>query len=244
MYIRHEVLPYWGIVLVAGLLVSALVRRKRRTWRFSLACGLLPAAVLAFYFGWFFRDPDRAPPGDPSAVLAAADGRVAQVVQLDEERFRTAAAFSGLNEEQVARFLSGGKVLRVSIFLSLFDVHVNRAPIAGDSIFLGYFPGRHIFTFKDKSSDYNQHNSILFMGGETWCLVNQIVGPIARRVVYWPDHNRPVPLMAGDRIGMMKFGSRLDMYFPADEVTLLSSVGDRVRAGETVMARINKGTLH
>jgi len=128
--------------------------------------------------------------------------------------------------------------VRISIFLSLFDVHVNRAPISGNATFLGYFPGKHYFTFQDKSSDHNQHNSILIRNADTACLINQIVGPVCRRVVYWPDHERVVPLRIGDRFGMMKFGSRLDMYFPAADIELLCRPGDEVRAGETIIAEL------
>ena len=128
--------------------------------------------------------------------------------------------------------------VRISIFLSLFDVHVNRAPIAGQSRFLGYFPGRHLFTFQGKSSDVNQHNKILIEGENTRCLITQIVGPVCRRVVYWPDHDRAVALRQGDRIGMMKFGSRLDMYFPNDDVDVAVTLGEQVRAGETIVTRI------
>jgi phosphatidylserine decarboxylase len=83
----------------------------------------------------------------------------------------------------------------------------------------------------------NQHNAI-FGTGRTRCLVKQIVGPVARRVVYWPDHGAEVPLPAGARFGMMKFGSRLDMYFPRDDIAVTVREGDRVRAGETVIARL------
>jgi len=88
----------------------------------------------------------------------------------------------------------------------------------------------------EKSSDYNQHSSILIEGGPARCLVNQIVGPVARRVVYWLELGQPVA--KGERIGMMKFGSRLDMYFPAEEVEVLVKPGDKVRAGETIVARV------
>ena len=117
---------------------------------------------------------------------------------------------------------------------------MNRAPISGASRFLGYFKGKHFFTFKEKSSDYNQHNAIL-IEGRTQCLVKQIVGPVCRRVVYWPDHDNPVKLKKGDRIGMMKFGSRLDMYFPKSDVEITSKVGDKVAAGVTVIGRIKGG---
>jgi phosphatidylserine decarboxylase len=127
-------------------------------------------------------------------------------------------------------------VVRISIFLSLFDVHVNRAPIEGKIAFLGYFPGARFFTFDEKSSEFNQHNSILIEGLQTSCLVKQIVGPVARRVVYWLNLDQMV--RKGDRIGMMKFGSRLDMLFPKDDVNVIVQPGDRVQAGVTVVAII------
>jgi phosphatidylserine decarboxylase len=128
--------------------------------------------------------------------------------------------------------------VRISVFLSIFDVHVNRSPLSGYAKFIGYFPGKKIFAFREKASEFNQHNKILIEGPQTRCLVAQIAGPVARRVVYWLDRETPVPVKAGDRIGMMKFGSRLDIYLPADEVDVLAKRGDRVRAGETVIARI------
>jgi len=242
MSIRPEVLPFWVFTLLVGVLLALLARRfGRRSWLAACLPACLLTALFAVYFAYFFRDPDRIPPSDPSAIVAAADGVVAQIQVLDAERFRAAASFSGMNEEQVNRFLADGDVLRLSIFLSLFDVHVNRAPISGNSDFLGYFPGRHYFTFKDKSSDHNQHNSILIANSRTVCLINQIVGPVCRRVVYWPAHDRTTPLQIGDRIGMMKFGSRLDMYFPATDVALSAAIGDKVRAGETVIGRLTGG---
>lgn len=236
MSIRPEVMPFWIITLLVGVLLALLARRfGRRSWLAAcLPAGVL-TAVFAIYFGYFFRDPERIPPNDPFAIVAAADGRVARIQALEAPQFRAAASFSGMNEAQVARFLAGGKVLRISIFLSLFDVHVNRAPITGDADFLGYFPGRHYFTFKDKSSDHNQHNSILIGNSRTVCLINQIVGPVCRRVVYWPSQDRTTALQIGDRIGMMKFGSRLDMYFPASEIVVKAKVGDKVHAGETII---------
>jgi phosphatidylserine decarboxylase len=172
---------------------------------------------------FFFRDPDRIAPADPALAVAPADGVIAGIKPVYEDKY--------LKTDTV----------RISIFLSLFDVHVNRAPISGMSRFLGYFKGKHFFTFKEKSSDYNQHNAILMEGDGTRCLLYQIVGPVTRRVVYWHDHEQPVPLAKGARIGMMKFGSRLDLYFPAADVDVLVAVGDRVRAGETPVARIRAG---
>ncbi len=220
--IRPEVIPFLIAVLVIfGLLALGWRLQKQPARHSSWLCAGL-AMICLLYLLFFFRDPARTPPHDPSAIVAGADGRVMSVTVLPETQF--------LQTDCV----------RISIFLSLFDVHVNRAPLAGESVFLGYFPGRHFFTFQEKSSEVNQHNKILITGKHTRCLITQIVGPICRRVVYWPDHNRAVSVTQGQRIGMMKFGSRLDMYLPAAEVEVLSKPGDLVRAGETIVARLRQ----
>jgi len=210
MRIRSEVLSSLAVVLALGTALALL-------WP---APGIALAGVLSGYLLYFFRDPSRSPPSDPDAVLSGADGRIMSVTPVTESTY--------LKTDCV----------RISIFLSLFDVHVNRAPIAGASTFCGYFPGKHLFTFTEKSSDVNQHNTILITGARTRCLVNQIVGPVARRVIYWLDHDRPVTVSAGASFGMMKFGSRMDIYLPAADVTVTVRPGDIVRAGETIVARI------
>ena len=230
MSIRREVIPF----IVAAVAVAAAI---------ALFCcpygGTSLGVIFIAYFLWFFRDPERTPPGDPNLVLAGADGAIARIQELSPDDFKGIASFCGLDDGQVALF-TRPNVKRISIFLNLFSVHVNRAPIAGESRFLGYFPGKHLFTFTEKSSDVNQHNSILITNDSTSCLVNQIVGPVCRRVVYWPDHDNAVTLNAGDRIGMMKFGSRLDMYFPGDDVNITARVGDKTAAGETPIATLRK----
>jgi len=220
MPIRLEVIPFIIVVaLVFSLLALVLYRRNCRRWRLFWLC-LAPALVCAGYFLFFFRDPERVAPTDPAAIVAGADGQVTSVIFLQEDKY--------LKTDCV----------RISIFLSLFDVHVNRAPLAGQSVFLGYFPGRHFFTFQEKSSEVNQHNKILIEGARTRCLITQIVGPVCRRVVYWPDHDKAANVATGERIGMMKFGSRLDMYLPAGDVEIQCKPGDQVRAGETIVARM------
>ncbi len=223
MNVRREVVPFlaatWvlvGVVLVLGLVFGV------GPYRLSIPMvgfGL----VMSGYFLYFFRDPERTMPAGDQNLVAPADGVVARIVRMREDQYLKA------------------DTVRISIFLSLFDVHVNRSPLAGQGTFLGYFPGKRLFTFHEKSSDVNQHNSILIEGSGTRCLLNQIVGPVCRRVVYWPDHNRPVALAGGERIGMMKFGSRLDLYFPDGDVTITAREGDRVSAGASVIGQV-KGT--
>lgn len=224
MEIRPEVIPFLlasAAVGVAAWLVCRLLRVRRGR---ALAVGAVLGGVLGAYMLFFFRDPPRLVPADPTAVVAGADGVIASIEEIREDRF--------LNADGV----------RISIFLSLFDVHVNRAPISGISSFLGYFPGKHFFTFDEKSSEYNQHNAILIRNAHTRCLIKQIVGPVCRRVVYWPDHDREVELQMGDPFGMMKFGSRLDMVFPKDDIRVVAEPGTRVRAGETIVAYMRAGT--
>lgn len=224
--IRREVTPFliavWILLPMAGGFAWCTGCPACIVVGSTMAAALVASAYLLY----FFRDPERTPPTDENAVVAGADGVVAAIVKVDEAKYLKA------------------RCVRISIFLSLFDVHVNRAPLAGPSTFLGYFPGKRLFTFQAKSSEVNQHNKILIEGRFTRCLVTQIVGPVCRRVVYWPAHDRAVDIALGERIGMMKFGSRLDMYFPASDVEVTAKPGDRVQAGETIIARLRKHKDH
>ncbi len=210
--IRREVIPFIGIAMALAFGMGSFLNAPLP----SMGLFLIGTAYLLF----FFRDPERTPPHDPTAILSGADGRILSVTRLMENKY--------LNTQCV----------RISIFLSIFDVHVNRAPMSGHSKFVGFFPGKKFAAFREKSSEFNQHNKIMIEGTQTRCLIAQIAGVIARRVVYWLDQEIPVPVIAGDRIGMMKFGSRLDIYLPDSEVNVLVQPGDRVRAGETIVAQI------
>lgn len=223
MSVRKEVIPFLIAALVAGAVLGLILAAAGLDGAAPFWAGLSLFLVLYGYFLYFFRDPERTCPSGSDLIVSGADGVVAEIREMDEKQYLNCAT------------------VRVSIFLSLFDVHVNRAPISGKARFLGYFKGRHFFTFKEKSSDFNQHNAILFTG-KTRCLLRQIVGPVCRRVVYWPDHDKDVALNMGDRIGMMKFGSRMDLYFPRNEVHISSKVGDRVHAGITVIGSIMEGS--
>jgi phosphatidylserine decarboxylase len=128
--------------------------------------------------------------------------------------------------------------VRISTFLTPFDVHVNRSPMPGVVKALAYSPGAHLLTIRNAASEFNEHSSIHIQGQATQCLVKQIVGPIVRRVVYWLEEGQQ--LAAADRIGIMKFGSRLDVYLPEADVEVLVKRGDRVFAGKTIIARIRK----
>jgi len=212
----NEVWPFYfgalGLFILLGLIARLLNFKKTAGGCYFMA--LVGAGFMLF----FFRNPERTPPADPAAIVAGADGTVMAVKEMREDN------------------LLKTDTVRISIFLSLFDVHVNRAPIGGKIKFLRYYPGKRYFTFMEKSSDYNQHSAILIENERTRCLVHQIVGPVARRVVYWLELGQTVG--TGDRIGMMKFGSRLDMYFPKADVEVLVKPGDKVKAGLTTVAKI------
>ncbi len=217
--IHPEVLPSLGVMAAVAIAVIGLGRLLFRGWKLPVLLGVNLAILGCAYLLFFFRDPERFTPDEPDLVFAGADGKIMAVKYLDEGKHLKTNA------------------VRISIFLSLMDVHINRAPISGVVAFAEYFPGERHFTFQEKSSDLNQHSEILIENARTRCVVNQIVGPIARRVVFW--HQPGKRLLAGERIGMMKFGSRLDLYLPADDIQeVLVKPGQRVVAGETAVATL------
>ena len=172
------------------------------------------------YMLYFFRDPERIPACGPDEFVSAADGVVRSVEFIDEKRFLKT------------------NTVRISVFLSPLNVHVNRVPMDGTIREACYTPGRHLFTLDARSSEYNEHSSILIEGRQTRCLARQIVGPVVRRVVYWLEPGQTVN--QGARLGMMKFGSRMDLYFPASEVEATVKRGDQVAGGITVVARMKR----
>lgn len=181
---------------------------------------LLPPLFLLFvYTILFFRDPERVAPADPDAVLAAADGTVADIVEVEETEVLNA------------------RTRRVGIFLSVFNVHTNRAPMDGRIIYRRSHEGlcldaRHLdCTTKNRAMTWAFENPRVIL------VVRQLTGMIARRIVGWSrvgDH-----VKKGERFGMIRFGSRTEVYLPLDAVVLVK-VGDRVSGGLSVIARLAK----
>ncbi len=203
-------------IVIGGLGVFALNHRMPVGWFLLLVGGLITAFMV-----YFFRDPERVAPNEPGVIVSGADGWVRSVEQISEGRY--------LKRDTI----------RISTYLTPWDVHVNRVPMAGKVIGLNYTPGKHILTRNPKSSEVNEHSTILIAGEQMTCMVRQIVGPLVRRVKYWLKQDEVYA--QGDRLGIMKFGSRLDIYLPAGEVTPVVKAGDRVYAGLTIIARVNKG---
>jgi len=172
--------------------------------------------VLPLVIALFFRDPGRTPPTDPALVLAPADGKV----------MHAGPARAGEAPP--------GQWLQVTIFLSLFDVHINRAPVAGRVTRVDYVPGSFVAAFRPESYR-NEHSEIWMDRAGVTVVFRQVVGVLARRVV--TRIKAGDMLRSGDRIGLMKFGSRMDVFVP-ETADLLVRAGQSVRAAETAVARL------
>ena len=198
-------------------------------WIFAVLIGLAVAgyfihwAILALAVGLivfclnFFRDPDREPPADPDAILAAADGTVAAVAEAEEA-------------EVLHR-----RVKRIGIFLSVFNVHTNRMPIDGKaSCYLQHHPGLFLDARHVDVGTKNEALTWAFEGARATVVVRQITGAIARRIVPWARLGDT--LKRGERFGMIRFGSYTEVYCPLDcEITV--KIGDVVKGGQTIIAR-------
>ena len=205
---RHFLLPSLLVTIFGGWLAA--------DWAGWLWLAI-PAALVFIFCTNFFRDPDRAAPGGADLVVAAADG-VVDAIEIVEEKE-----------------VLGRACRRVSIFLNVFDVHVNRAPIAGRIIYTQHHPG----TYLDARDPYcHQKNEALtwaFAGERATLVVRQITGAIARRIVPWSKLGATVE--KGHRFGMIRFGSRTDVYLPLD-AEILVKIGDRVEGCSSPLARL------
>jgi phosphatidylserine decarboxylase len=191
---------------------------------FAAAAGFLwPRSVLLAGAGllftlfslWFFRNPDRTPPGGSGTVVSPADGKI---------------VYAG--DSPPGRYMKeSGK--RVSIFMSPLDVHVNRAPVSGEVVSVAYHPGEYHVASVDKASLSNEQNGVTILTQEGHAVTYvQIAGMVARRIVC--DVKGGDTVRQGQRVGMIRFGSRVDLYLPPDTLLRVSNV-DRVLAGETVV---------
>jgi phosphatidylserine decarboxylase len=173
--------------------------------------------LLIFYTVAFFRDPDRAVPAEENAVVAAADGVVADITEMDEPDFLQT------------------RMRRVGIFLSVFDVHTNRAPVGGRIIYRQHREGLCLDARSPECAEKNEAMIWAFQNPRVTVVVRQLTGAIARRIVAWAEIGDE--LKKGDRFGMIRFGSRTEVYLPLNAVVVVK-VGDRVAGGSTVIARL------
>jgi phosphatidylserine decarboxylase len=204
-----------GYPFIAGALLPAIGLAAARRRGAAAAFGLAAA-----FFAYFFRDPDRIVPQDPDIVVSPADGRV---------------MIAGPSD---GRWAPPGEWSQVTIFLSPTDVHVNRSPVGGRITRIHYRPGKFLPAYNEASND-NELNEVWIDSSGRTIVFRQVVGVLARRIVCRVRSGDIVE--SGERIGLMKFGSRMDVFVPRD-TTLFVSVGQRVIGGETVLGRLPAST--
>jgi phosphatidylserine decarboxylase len=204
--------------VIAGLLVAGAAWAWVALAGGRVATGsAVVASALTLFVLWFFRDPVPVLPPDAGLVVAPGQGRVIEIVEVEEPTFLEARA------------------RRISIFLSVFDVHVQRAPVSGEVEHREYMPGKYLVAWKEKASEENERASLGITTPHGRVLVKQIAGLVARRIITDPVVGDSVE--RGQRIGLIRFGSRVDLCVPLHwEVTC--ATGDRVRVGVTPLARL------
>jgi phosphatidylserine decarboxylase len=201
----------WAIALV--LLIVAARSGSPGWW-----IGAAVWTALAVWVVAFFRDPERAWSLGDRMVVAPADGKVVSVVEVEEPAFH------------------GGRALRISIFMNVFDCHVNRYPVSGTVAYRHYNPGKFGHAAAEKSSLDNEQSSVGVVAGRGKVLIRQIAGLVARRIV--TDHEVGATVRQGERLGMIRFGSRVDVFLPVGTRALVHT-GDTTLAGVTVVAEWN-----
>lgn len=178
---------------------------------------ILPGIFFLFVL-FFFRNPKRNILAEESSLVSPADGVVMDVEKVFEDKF--------LNQDSI----------RVRIFLSIFDVHVNRSPMAGKVVFRAYRPGKMIPAFKSHASELNEKNYVGIENQQLKILVTQVTGFIARRIVCWV--NKGNTLAKGERFGLIKFGSCTEIFVPTN-IEIMVAPGDKVRGGESIIGRVS-----
>jgi phosphatidylserine decarboxylase len=202
--------PFIGLFAFLSLLFVAL------DWSFLAFVGL----GLTLFTVYFFRNPERFPPEGENAVVAPADGKVIFVSKVPEERY-----------------FDGQEMIKISIFMNVFNVHVNRVPVSGKIVEMFYNRGRFLNAALDKASMENEQSGMLIeTEGGVKLLCVQIAGLVARRIVTYPEIGDQ--LERGRRYGLIRFGSRVDVYLPPD-TDVSVKLGDLTVAGETVLGRLS-----
>ncbi|MGH9715166.1 MAG: phosphatidylserine decarboxylase [Candidatus Acidiferrales bacterium] len=194
------------------LVIAILCFLLAWAWRPWFWPGLVFLFLGLFVF-YFFRDPERPIPSDPTVIVSPADGHVVEIV--DEAL-----------ESQMGH--------RVSIFLAVWDVHVQRAPVAGCIVRVEYHPGKFMGAFRSKASQLNEQNVIYMDTAHGRVVFKQIAGAVARRVIFWKNDGSNVAL--GERVGNIRFGSRVDIWLPMDALITVTR-GQMLKGGESVLGK-------
>ncbi len=216
----------FGLIPAAACLVCAFLAWETIAWPLAF----LTLGVLAF-----FRDPERVVPQDERMIVSPADGMVSLIAQVEPPAELLVDDGSG------SRGLTPGPITRISIFMTVFDVHINRAPIGGTVRRLVYIPGKFVNADLDKASDENERQHILIERHDGVAIgFTQIAGLVARRIV--PFIKPGDTIAVGQRVGLIRFGSRVDVYLPAGTDSKVL-IGQNVIAGETVLAEVGTQRL-
>lgn len=194
---------YYGIVMLAAAILVG--------WLISPLWAIIPVLFAAFFM-WFFRDPERAIPNDLGAVVSPADGKITEVAQVN---------------------VNGKSQLRVSIFLNVFNVHVNRSPISGVVRAAHYQTGKFLNAMNPACAECNEQNTVTVEGNGHTIVFKQIAGLLARRIVFSKQIGEKVE--RGERVGLIKFGSRTDVLLEPAAVVKVK-VGDHVKGGSSILA--------
>jgi phosphatidylserine decarboxylase len=210
--VAKEGIPF--ILIAATIEALALLALVMRPGGFTAITAII-CAILTVWVIWFFRDPERTGPRGPNVVIAPADGRVVQVMEVDEPAFM------------------GGRAIRVAIFMNVFNVHVNRYPVSGRVAYRHYNKGLFINAAEDKASLDNEQSSVGLETGGRKVLVRQIAGLIARRIITYSKEGDAAT--QGERFGIIRFGSRVDVYLPVG-TDVKVKVGELTSAGTTLLA--------
>lgn len=214
MNFAREGYPFIGIatLLAVAAFALALVRRSWSLWLLAIII-----TILALWVAYFFRDPERSGERGPNIVVAPADGKLIMITEVDEPAF------------------IGGRAIRLSIFMNVFNVHVNRYPVDGTVGYVHYNKGKFLNAAAEKSSLENEQSSVGIQSGSSRILVRQIAGLIARRIVTYSKSGETV--RQGERMGLIRFGSRVDVFIPTD-ARLRVPLGTLTTAGTTVLAEL------
>lgn len=214
MNFAREGYPFIGIatILAIAAFALAIMRRSWALWLFAIL-----VTLLALWVAYFFRDPERIGERGAHIVVAPADGKLIMITEVDEPAFIQ------------------GRAMRLSIFMNVFNVHVNRYPLDGTVKYVHYNKGKFLNAAAEKSSLENEQSSVGIESGSYRILVRQIAGLIARRIVTYSQMGQQVK--QGDRMGMIRFGSRVDVFLPTD-AKLRVQLGTLTTAGSTVLAEL------
>ena len=214
MNFAREGIPFIliAMALAAAGYAGALVRRSWPLWLLAFVLTLL-----VLWVAYFFRDPERSGPRGEHLVISPADGRVIEIKEVDEPAFIQ------------------GRAIRISVFMNVFNVHVNRYPVAGKVAYVHYNPGKFLNAAAEKASLENEQSSVGVQTAKHRVLFRQIAGLIARRIVTYSREGDDAE--QGERMGLIRFGSRVDVFVPVGSVVKVQ-LGEKPIAGTTVLAEL------